>query len=156
MSHEVYNDDDPRLVQFCLECNRGRCVGICDAYRRRRYEIYGKNDKRIQSKIPYDALVTIDGVTKTLGEWSDMYKLSYSTLYMRIVRMGLTPEQTVALGNSKKSKIEEYHGEYMSLREWADRFDMKPATLYSRIESGWTLKKALETPVVKRRPRKEG
>lgn len=45
-----------------------------------------------------------------------------------------------------------YQGEEKTIREWADSLGMRQETLYSRIfQSGWSVEKALTTPVRKRK-----
>lgn len=41
----------------------------------------------------------------------------------------------------------EFGGEILTIAEWAERFKIKPTTLRYRIKHGWTVEKALTTPV---------
>ena len=43
-----------------------------------------------------------------------------------------------------------YNGETKNITQWAEKIGMNPITLESRIKNGWTIEKALTTPVDKR------
>jgi lambda repressor-like predicted transcriptional regulator len=40
-----------------------------------------------------------------------------------------------------------YRGRTRNLQQWADEFGIKRSTLEQRLRTGWTIDKALETPV---------
>lgn len=48
----------------------------------------------------------------------------------------------------------EYQGKRISIKEASQEYDISYATLYSRIKRGWSIKKAIETPLqkIKERP----
>lgn len=52
--------------------------------------------------------------------------------------------------NVSTNRYIEYAGERMLLIEWAERLGMKAVTLHSRLREGWTIERALTTPVVRR------
>lgn len=49
--------------------------------------------------------------------------------------------------NRSTNRNLEYNREIKTLSEWADFVGMKNSTLYMRLNAGWSVKKALETPV---------
>jgi hypothetical protein len=42
-----------------------------------------------------------------------------------------------------------YKGQTKTLEEWAEEVQINRYTLYKRLQAGWSVEKALETPVVK-------
>lgn len=64
-------------------------------------------------------------------------------------RWATMKEQT---NNRYNTIFYEYKGEKRALTDWASMFGISRYTLYSRIkEQGWSVEKALETPVKKRK-----
>lgn len=51
--------------------------------------------------------------------------------------------------NKTDNRILEYNGEFACVTEWAERKGIKSGTLHYRIQAGWPIKRALETPVRK-------
>lgn len=49
--------------------------------------------------------------------------------------------------NTRRNKVIRFDGVSLSLSEWAEIANMQPGTLAYRLNSGWGMKKALETPV---------
>lgn len=43
----------------------------------------------------------------------------------------------------------EYNGEKLNLTDWANKIGINPKTLHARYERGWSIKRMLETPVIK-------
>lgn len=55
-------------------------------------------------------------------------------------------------GNNKRNNhFIEYNGERHTLQEWCEKINIKYATLESRLRIGWSIEKALTTPVRGRR-----
>ena len=51
--------------------------------------------------------------------------------------------------NSSHNHVIEYCGEKMTCTQWAHRIGIKPSTLNARLRSGWSVEKALTTPLMK-------
>ena len=52
----------------------------------------------------------------------------------------------------KKSRIQlKAFGETRSISEWTTKFDISYTRLYQRIKAGWTVEKALQAPIHRRR-----
>lgn len=49
--------------------------------------------------------------------------------------------------NKRNTHNMTYNGKTQCLSDWAKEFRLRPATIRSRIKSGWTVEKALTTPV---------
>ena len=50
--------------------------------------------------------------------------------------------------NTRTNKLLTYRGETLCVAAWAERLGIKKGTLYSRLHQGWSVEKALTTPVV--------
>lgn len=93
--------------------------------------------------------ITIDGETKTLKEWSDIYGVPMSLINYRL-KSGWNEKEAVS---KETREIDERIGEVtfgektMSLQEWADEINIPISTLSNRIKVlGWSIEKALSTP----------
>lgn len=49
--------------------------------------------------------------------------------------------------NRRSNHILEYHGERETIEEWCKRTGLKRATLTSRLKRGWSIERAIETPL---------
>lgn len=75
-------NDDPRLVELCLNCDKKRCAGLCDEYAALRHEI-----SPFSAKAKYRGkLWEMDGRAQTLTQWAHEYGLCDRTLRKRIDR----------------------------------------------------------------------
>lgn len=52
--------------------------------------------------------------------------------------------------NRRSNHLLEYKGESKTIEEWAALFGMKRTTLTQRLKLGWSVEKALETPIRKK------
>lgn len=57
--------------------------------------------------------------------------------------------------NKSDNRIIEYKGESKTIRQWADEKGMSWTALHSRLKKGWSIEKALETPVRKTNTKKK-
>ena len=92
------------------------------------------------------ATFTFDGETHTIREWTQILGITKSSLWRRIKTMPLDK----ALSKPKKGETNllTYEGRTLSMQAWAEEKGMKLDTLWKRIhESGWSVEKALTTPV---------
>ncbi len=53
--------------------------------------------------------------------------------------------------NKRNNRFLDYNGDVKSLSEWSEIMGIDPKTVWKRLARGWTTKKALETPVLRRR-----
>lgn len=59
-------------------------------------------------------------------------------------------DRRVQANNTRKNVYYTYRGKTLTIAEWAKEIGMKYITLHERIKKGWSIEKALETPVRKR------
>lgn len=63
--------------------------------------------------------------------------------------------RSVQQKNRRTNRKLTFNGETRALVDWAERYKIEPGTLSSRLRYGWSVKKALTTPLMKLgRPRK--
>lgn len=94
-------------------------------------------------------LITYNGKTKNLLEWSEEYNISHSTLITRINR-GWPIEKALTTPIKELKKDRTYNGQTKNLLEWAKEYNIDYNTLRNRINHlKWSLEKALTTPVKK-------
>ena len=94
--------------------------------------------------------ITVDGVTKTLTEWGRIHGINHRTLSKRLDQ-GMSFSVAVSTPVKPPPELIEFRGEKKSYTDWARQFGISKHALSMRLNNlGWTLEKALETPVVKR------
>jgi hypothetical protein len=102
------------------------------------------NNKRSNTRI------TIDGETHTAAQWARLAGLRPATLIGRLQsgwegRQLLTPvKDTVKQRARLRSRSCSYKGEMRT--EWAALFGLSTLCIQKRLDRGWTIKRALETP----------
>lgn len=50
--------------------------------------------------------------------------------------------------NKRTNRYIEYNGKIKTLSQWAEAFNIRLTTLAGRLEDGWTIKEAFETPII--------
>ena len=58
-------------------------------------------------------------------------------------------DNSVQANNSRHCHYITYNGETLTISQWARKIGLKPSTLNVRIRSGWSIEKALTTPLQK-------
>lgn len=53
--------------------------------------------------------------------------------------------------NKKNNKIIEFNGESKCLVDWATQYGLEKRTLCARLQDGWSIEKAITTPVIRER-----
>lgn len=53
----------------------------------------------------------------------------------------------VQIRNTKRTKLFLYKGKTLCVSDWADLYGIPRATLISRVAAGWTINRAIETPI---------
>jgi hypothetical protein len=100
--------------------------------------------------------IEIDGVKKTLPEWARHFGINKETAYSRLKR-GWNPKDALTK-EAKVAKLYEYNGESHTSGEWSritGLYDRK--TVMVRVDKlGWSIEKAITTPIGRTRPRKKG
>lgn len=76
---------------------------------------------------------TLDGERVTYREIAEMSGLSYHTVWYRLVVLGMTPEEAIAIPKKSKAHLK-LNGQYVSYREVERRLYITYATLYRRAQ----------------------
>lgn len=100
-----------------------------------------------------NALITYNGETKTISEWSEAKNINYSMLRNRLYS-GMTPEEAIETPPNFNQKKFIYNGQCMNLRQIAEHSVVAGWTVMRRLKSGWTLEDAMKIPANARRPKK--
>lgn len=100
-------------------------------------------------------LVEFQGESLTVTEWANKLGIRRGTLFHRL-HHGWTPDQALTQIESKRGlpptgkrtdRLLTFNNKTQNLTDWARELQMKPITLHGRIRSGWSVEKALTTPV---------
>lgn len=92
------------------------------------------------------------GQTLTVTDWAALIGIAATTLTARLDR-GWSVEEALTTpgdeGSRKKQahRLIEFRGETLSIAEWTRRLRAGPNTIHLRLKAGWTVERALTTPV---------
>jgi hypothetical protein len=101
-------------------------------------------------------LITFDGRTATIAEWAEILNVKYMTLFQRLHRgwpLERALRATVHAAGKDSARhrttnhLETYQGETRTVAEWAERHGMNTRQLGQRLRQGWTIDRALTTPI---------
>ena len=93
--------------------------------------------------------ITVNGITKTLQEWSDMYGVSPSLINYRLASGWSAEDAVLKSVKEMKERIGEitFNGRTMLLTDWARELNIPASTLANRLNSlGWNVEKAMTEP----------
>jgi len=98
-------------------------------------------------------LITFNGDTLTLAEWSERTGIDAGTILARLDQYGWSVEQALTTPvDAHKSRMITFGGKTHSLTEWAKISGMSISTLNTRINTrGWSIERALTEPLHKKR-----
>lgn len=151
------NNDSSNLERLCSPCHRAQhaCEALVAfemlasmgvAYR----VLHEKARTRIISgeykpggRAP--GKITIDGVTKIIGEWALENGLREATVRRRL-EMGWDPKRAVSEPVHAPEKIL-IDGQLAFIIDHARRLGIDAGNVYSRISQGWDVERALKTPM---------
>lgn len=94
-------------------------------------------------------MITFQGETMNLAYWADKLGMSRCTLDGRI-KKGWSVEDALTIGigeKNKRYKIIEYRGERLNLSQFGRKYGIPQTTLSRRLIKGWSVEKALTTPL---------
>lgn len=106
--------------------------------------------KEQNSNTRRNILITYNGETKTLKEWSSCLKLNYSTVYSRY-KKGNTIEEIFNDYVRPQKLFLEYDNKIYTIVELARIYGIDISTLKHRLKIGWTLTDALNKPSKKKK-----
>lgn len=91
--------------------------------------------------------ITIDGETKTLSEWCDVYKMPYISVCTRLRRgMGIIE----ALTKSNKrwvNTLVTLDGMSKTIKEWSIMYKVPAKSIKWRLDHGWALETSIKSPI---------
>jgi hypothetical protein len=87
---------------------------------------------------------TINGETKHISEWAEIYKIKFTTVVHRIKVQGMEPLAALTTPD-QNSKYATINGETKPIKEWLSIYKNSSTTYYRRINSGWDLIQAITT-----------
>lgn len=92
-----------------------------------------------------NVFVEIDGIEKTLAQWSEFYGISYAMVRSRIHNgwPAIEAITTPPIDNRRKITID---GKIKTIREWCKIYKIRYEFVRSRLSKGWTPERALTTP----------
>jgi hypothetical protein len=103
-------------------------------------------------------LITVNGETKTIAEWSRSSGISQRAIWARIMRMGWKPEDAINTpvnspknGVGSKYKFITIDNETYPQLYWCRKYRVSAAVVKYRVEElGWSYERAFKIPVLKR------
>ncbi len=102
-------------------------------------------DEQSKNRGTFNKVFTYNNKSMVLKDWAREYDIKYTTLYHRIYKLGYSFEEAIFLDNSK-----EFNGFKGSLKEIVKKYSVvKYQNVVDRLHKGWTLEKALTTPLKK-------
>lgn len=92
--------------------------------------------------------MTIDGETKSVPEWAEIYGVNQETVRRRVRELGWDPIKALT-EPLYYGDVYEYNGESHLLSEWSKILGIEVGTLKTRIDRGWPIDKVFSTPTGK-------
>lgn len=110
--------------------------------------------------------LTIDGINKTLVEWSEISNVDYHTIKKRLYNGWSEKDAVFKTVSTKRTMNKEYkrkpnynsilyefNGESHTLSEWARITGLNVYTLRSRNHMGWSIEDILTRPIISKKRR---
>ena len=94
-------------------------------------------------------ILTIDGRTATISEHAKMSGITFQAIHYRY-KAGVRGAALLYKGNYHHA-LYTYKGKTKNITDWAKEIGIKRSTLEGRLRYGWTIKRAVETPVIPRK-----
>jgi hypothetical protein len=103
--------------------------------------------------------ITFEGETLTISQWGRKLNFPDNLLGKRLLTLGWSIQKALQTplpeAKIRQKRLITFNKETLTLSQWAQRIGIRPNTLDMRIRVyRWPLKRALQTPVRKLRPRK--
>lgn len=102
---------------------------------------HAKQTTSIQSPV-----ITYEGETLTIPEWSQRTGIAYNVLHSRL-GSNWTPERILTEPVKGSGQTITHNGETLTIPEWAKRTGIRINTIRDRLRANWTPEQALTAPV---------
>ena len=99
---------------------------------------------------PSETLITYNGKTQNLKDWSIESNIKYEVLVNRISTYKWPLDK--AFGAPLIRKIE-FNGESLTLSEWSIKLNIPITTISSRFKNGWSIEDAFTKPIRNKSPK---
>ena len=96
-------------------------------------------------------MITFGGKTQCLKDWASELKINYYTLINRINRYNWSIEKAFSSPPRKSITHLTFNGKTQRIIDWANELKLEPSILSKRLKNGWGVKRALTTPVKRRK-----
>lgn len=102
------------------------------------------NNKQQQNNKENNFYVCLDGITKTMSEWAELYNINLHTIYGRL-RNGWDIEDAIKRpSKGKRTIMVTYNGKTQNIPAWAKEIGIPEHTLRSRIvDKEWEIERAI-------------
>lgn len=99
------------------------------------------NNKSINIVISYQ------GETKTLKEWSRVLGFDYKNVWERIKSLGWSFEKAIKMEKKETVRcLVEYNGVTKTITQWCNELHLNYGMVKARIKNGWDINRAFEQP----------
>lgn len=87
----------------------------------------------------YNRMLTFNGETKCMEEWSKITGISSANIQVRIDRCGWSVERALSEKPIERKQLYSYGGQSLSINDWAKMAGVSPSTISRRIKNGQSL-----------------
>lgn len=106
-------------------------------------------DVQCSNRGTFNRIFTYNDETLVLKDWARKFGISYTTLYSRIYRYGLTFEK--AIQKDPYGRKIEINGESLTVKEWCKKLNLHYGTVINRIHDGYTPIEAILKPFTRKK-----
>ena len=97
----------------------------------------------------------IDGVSHTVREWAEIYKINPQNIYNRIAK-GMDPVTAITMPKSgRRRTMYEWHGKMMDVEDLAKIGGVSETAIRERLKNGWDIEDAVTKPTKARTATRE-
>lgn len=118
-----------------IDNNKGYCPSNC------RWSTM----KEQQNNRSSNHLITYNGQTKTMRQWSECLGIPYEIIKNRIVNCGFSAEKAFTNESYANKRLIELKGRKQSIRAWCNELGLNYNTVLWRLHNGWSVTKAFNT-----------
>lgn len=141
-AHQTYDSEIHQKTLDRIDNNKGYDPGNCK----------WSTPKEQSNNRRNTLFFTVDGVTKSLSEWCDEYRMPVSVVGSRIRVMGWDIHKaltTPITHFSDRGAVVEIDGVEKTIKEWCAFYGISRSTVYGRVRRGMDMVNAITTPLRK-------